>query len=78
MKFAPSPRLYPHHQHIYIFKALPTSFNIYTYKCGGFPPGHMKIQPGHYKGLHATSKGHGPLLIPVATNGKCKQANKFQ
>ena len=22
--------------------------------------------------------GHAPLLIPVATMGKCKQANKFQ
>ena len=39
------------------------------------PPVHLKMPPGHYKGLHATSKGHTPsLLIP----GKYKQANEFQ
>ena len=38
----------------------------------------MKVLPGHYKGPQATSKGHAPLLIPVATMGKCKQANEFQ
>ena len=25
----------------------------------------MKLPPDHYKGPHATSKGHAPLLIPV-------------
>ena len=33
---------------------------------------------GRYKVPHATSKGHAPLLIPVAAMGKCKQANEFQ
>ena len=42
------------------------------------PPSHMKVPPDHYKGLQATSKGHAPLLIPVAAMGKCKQANEFQ
>ena len=42
------------------------------------PPSHMKVPPEHYKGPQATSKGHAPLLIPVATMGKCKQANEFQ
>ena len=34
--------------------------------------------PFQYKGPQATSKGHTPLLIPVAAMGKCKQANEFQ
>ena len=38
----------------------------------------MKVPPDHYKGPQATSKGHAPLLIPVAAMGKCKQANEFQ
>ena len=38
----------------------------------------MKVLPDHYKGLQATSKGHTPLLIPIAAMGKCKQANEFQ
>ena len=42
------------------------------------PPSHMKVLPDHYKGLQATSKGHTPLLIPIAAMGKCKQANKYQ
>ena len=42
------------------------------------PPGHTKVPPDHYKGSQATSKGHTPLLIPVAAMGKCKQANEFQ
>lgn len=33
----------------------------------------MKV-PQEYKGLHATSKGHTPLLIPVAAVGKHKLA----
>ena len=41
-------------------------------------PSHMKVVPDHYKGPLATSKGHAPLLIPVAAMGKCKQANEFQ
>ena len=41
------------------------------------PPSHMKVLPDHYKGLQATSKGHTPLLILVATMGKCKQAKKI-
>ena len=34
------------------------------------PPSHMKVPPDHYEGPQATSKGHGPLLILVATMGK--------
>ena len=39
-------------------------------------PNHMEVLPGHYKGPYVTSKGHIPLLIPVATIGKCKQAKQ--
>ena len=38
----------------------------------------MKVPPDHYKGPQATSKGHTPLLIPVAAMGKCKQAMNFK
>ena len=38
----------------------------------------MKVPSDLYKGLHATSKGHIPFLIPVAAMGKRKQAMNFK
>ena len=29
------------------------------------PPSHLKVQPDHYKGPQAISKGHAPLLLPL-------------
>ena len=38
-------------------------------------PSHIKIPPDHYKAPQVTSKGHTPLLIPIAAMRKCKPLN---
>ena len=38
------------------------------------PDSRMKVPPDHYNMLHATSKGHTPLLILVATMGKSNES----
>ena len=42
------------------------------------PPSHMKILLDHYKGPTPHQEDMPPLLIPVATMEKFKQANDFQ
>ena len=49
---------------------------VVVLSAGGFLQGFAQPPPEHYKGLQATSKGHTPFLILIATMGKCKQANK--